>query len=163
MLKIEPNKTGKIEKPLFLNGSEIDYSQEETHLGIKRTDDGKPKATITSKITTSRRAAYALMGAGLHGLNGVSPETSTAMVNTYINQILMSGLDALCLGEKDYELLESHHLKLLRILKHTASSHLNSKTSTVSAFGIPTTGGNTSSTSFITIWQDCTKTQLYRM
>ena len=122
ILKIEPNKTGKIEKPLFLNGSEIDYSQEETHLGIKRTDDGKPKATIEAKITTSRRAAYALMGAGLHGLNGISPEISTAMVNTYIKPILMSGLDALCLGEKDYELLESHHLKLLRSIQHLPTS-----------------------------------------
>ena len=75
-----------------------------------------------SKITTSRRAAYALMGAGLHGLNGVSPEISTAMVNTYIKPILMSGLDALCLEEKDYELLKSHHLKLLRSIQHLPTS-----------------------------------------
>ena len=122
ILKIEPNMRERIEKPLFLNGSEIDYSQEETHLGIKRNLDCKPKATIESKIKASRRAAYALMGAGLHGLNGISPEISIVMINTFIRPILMSGLDALCLGENDYDLLESYHLKLLRCIQHLPTS-----------------------------------------
>ena len=161
ILKIEPNKTGQIEKPLFLSGSETDYSQEETHLGIKTTDDGKPKATIMSKITTSRRAAYAHMGAGLHGLNGTCQSRN---INSYGKHLYKANFDervrCFVFGGKGLWIAGIAPSKIVK--KHTASSHLNSKTSTVSAFGIPTTGGNTSSTSFITIWQDCTKIQLYR-
>jgi hypothetical protein len=46
-----------------------------THLGIERISTGNNrKELFETRITTARRTVFALMGAGLHGLNGVSIE-----------------------------------------------------------------------------------------
>jgi hypothetical protein len=75
--------------PLLLNSSAIDYSKSETHLGIQRSDDGKATETVNNRINTARRAAYALMGAGLHGMNGTGPVVAMTLINTYVLLALM--------------------------------------------------------------------------
>jgi hypothetical protein len=45
-----------------------------THLGIERISTGNNrKELVQTRITAARRTVFALMGAGLHGLNGVNP------------------------------------------------------------------------------------------
>ena len=54
----------------------------ETHLGISRNNKNTNKDTINARIINARCAMYSLMGAGLHGLNGVGPEVAIAQYNT---------------------------------------------------------------------------------
>ena len=72
------------------------------HLSIKCTDDGKATATVMLRICTGRQVSYALMGAGLYGLNGISPEVSVCITNSYVVPAVMYGLEALQLSESDY-------------------------------------------------------------
>ena len=57
--------------PLQFCGSTIEYTNQETHLGLVRTSDGKVTKTVKSCIQTGRQASYKLMGAGLTGVNGI--------------------------------------------------------------------------------------------
>ncbi len=38
---------------------------------------------IEDKIHKARKAAYAMMGAGFHGFNGLCPDVSLNITNTY--------------------------------------------------------------------------------
>ena len=69
-------------------------------MGIERTATGA-SATVSVRIQIGRKVAYALMGAGLYGLNRVSPEVSVNMVNIYIIPAIMLGLETLCLSPID--------------------------------------------------------------
>ena len=104
--------------PMHLNGQPLDYTSQETHLGIERRDDGKATATVHARIKTGRRMVYALMGAGMYGLNGVSPKVSVSMLNTYVIPAVMHGLENLRLSSTDYQELATFHQKLLRNIQH---------------------------------------------
>lgn len=62
------------------------------------------------------------MGAGLHGLNGVSPEVTVTLVNIYVLPAVMYGLETTRLTETDYATLEKYHRTLLRQLQHLPQS-----------------------------------------
>ena len=111
----------KISK-LYLNGEELDYSGKETHLGIERCEDGRVTETVKSRITKARRMSYSLMGAGMHGLNGINPEVSISMINTYVIPALMYGLETLRLGTSNFKELTTFHLKLLKNILHLPKS-----------------------------------------
>ena len=53
---------------------EIEEVQSTKHIGLIRLADGKND--ITSRIQQGRRTLYALLGAGLHGKNGINPDVS---------------------------------------------------------------------------------------
>jgi hypothetical protein len=46
------------------------------------------KMVVKKRIVTARRTVYSLMGAGLHGLNGVNPYVAIHMIQIY--QVLLS-------------------------------------------------------------------------
>ena len=52
---------------------------------------------------------YALMGAGMYGLNGISPEVSIHMVSAYIMPTTRYGLGTFRLTSADYSALASFH------------------------------------------------------
>ena len=87
-----------------------------THLGLEWLK-GKSSPNITSRIQQARRAAYALMGAGLHGGNGLSPHVSLKILNTYIIPRLLYGLEAVILTKKDVDDLNFFHKSILRRLQ----------------------------------------------
>ena len=64
-----------------------------THIGITRSDTNSARPTIDENIRKARRATYSLMGTGLHGENGLDPETSISLLKTYILPILTYGLE----------------------------------------------------------------------
>ena len=104
--------------PLQLNGSTLAYSNSETHLGLERSTDCKASATVSERIKCGRRMAYALMGAGLHGLNGVSPKVSINMLSTYVIPAVMHGLETMKLSTADYKHLNKFHRQMLRQMQH---------------------------------------------
>ena len=103
--------------PLAFNGSHISYSDCETHLGLARTSDGKSNMAVKKGIQTGRRAAYKLMGAGLSGINGMSPLYSRCLVTTYVIPCLLYGLEAMVLDDANYKNLDTYHRGLLRQLQ----------------------------------------------
>ena len=113
---INPSPLG--EAPLRLNNLPVDISHQETHLGLQRTPDSKAEATIKERIKSARRAAYSLMGAGLHGLNGVGPKVSKHLIEIYVTPVLLHSLEALILSEKDYKMLDQFYRTLLRQIQH---------------------------------------------
>ena len=62
-----------------------------THIGITRSDTNSARTTVDVNIRKDRRATYSLMGTGLHGENGLDPETSISLLKTYILPILNKG------------------------------------------------------------------------
>lgn len=112
--------------PLQLNGEHIDYSASEVHLGLKRTDDGSSEAAIRERIQIGRRSANAMMGAGLHGINGLSPYYSRILIQTYVEPAILYGLEALVVKEKDMSALDKSHRALLRQIQSLPDSTANS-------------------------------------
>ena len=110
--------TMKETSPLLLNDQPLEYTSQETHLGLQRKDDGKASATVKARIQTGRRMGFSLMGAGMYGLNGVNPKVSTAMINTYVMPAVMHGLETLRLTPSDYKEMATYHQKLLRNIMH---------------------------------------------
>ena len=64
------------------------------HLGLVRTDDGKPTEAVKKSTQVGRRTAYALMEVGLCGLNDISPHISKTLISTYITPAVLYGLEA---------------------------------------------------------------------
>ena len=54
-----------------IDGRKLEVTSEETHLGIQRMDNCKASKSVGSNIQKARRSAYAMMGAGMHGINGL--------------------------------------------------------------------------------------------
>jgi hypothetical protein len=107
---------------LLLNGSPLALSDREVHLGIHRNSPGTNKNTMEERVKGARRAAYSLMGAGMHGLNGVGPEVAFIQYSVYITPTLLYGLDALIIGKTDLSTLESFYRKDLRYIQHLPPS-----------------------------------------
>ena len=51
------------------------------HVGILRSANSQESA-VDENIKKARRSIYGLMAAGLHGENGLDPETSVQLINT---------------------------------------------------------------------------------
>ena len=64
-----------------------------THIGITRSDTNSARTTVDENIRKARRATYSLMGTGMHGENGLDPETSISLLKNYILPILTYGLE----------------------------------------------------------------------
>lgn len=75
------NGKNQSEKNFTFNGKTLENVQRYKHLGIIRECNSKlsNEVLIEERIKTARCTVYALMGAGLHGLNGVNPEVSISI------------------------------------------------------------------------------------
>ena len=103
-----------------LNGSVLQNVNTATHLGITRDNSSKfgSASVINERITTARRATYALMGAGLHGINGLNPKCSLHLLRAYIVPRLTYGLDAIRLTTKDVASVSQYYKKVLKQIQH---------------------------------------------
>jgi hypothetical protein len=54
------------------------------------------QSTVNENIKKATRALYSLMGVGLHGENGIDPETTISLLRTYVLPILYYGLEITC-------------------------------------------------------------------
>ncbi|VDI27647.1 Hypothetical predicted protein [Mytilus galloprovincialis] len=94
----------------------------ETEEGFWNMDDKPmPKKnsvllTVEENIKKARRTLYSLMGSGLHGTNGLDPETILTLVKTYVLPILTYGLEILIPKGKSLTTLNLYHKKLLKQL-----------------------------------------------
>ena len=84
-----------------------------THLGIERISTGNNgKELVQTRITTAR-TVFALMGAGLNGLNGVNPKVTIHLIQIYVMPRLLYGLEITTLKQNEIQKLEIYLKKLL--------------------------------------------------
>jgi hypothetical protein len=75
------NANKQREKQEWKLGGKIEEVDSTTHIGIFRELRGKND--IESRIKKGRRTSYALLGAGLHGKNGINPYISYKLYTTF--------------------------------------------------------------------------------
>ena len=65
---------------------------ETMHMGILRSSNTED-TVVRENIAKARRTLYSLMASGLHGENGLDPETCTHLLQIYILPVLVYGLE----------------------------------------------------------------------
>ncbi len=107
-----------------LGDSDIPIQDTLTHLGLERSSPDFPDCNIQARINLARRTVYALLGTGIHGVNGLNPSTSIHIFKVYVQSRFLSGLEALVIPRKLLEELNKYHLGYLRAIQgmpqHTA-------------------------------------------
>ena len=98
-----------------ITGEVIPIEKSAKHLGLMRSD--RMSTTLDAKLASGRSALYSLMGAGLHGVNGLNPMVSIHILKIYIIPIMTHGLEAMILPQKCIESLESSFRRTLRQLQ----------------------------------------------
>ena len=96
-----------------LGTDEMSPSNDYTHLGLNwSTNNQGPD--VENKIELARSTAYALLGVGLHGDNGLDPGTSLRIISTFVTPRLLYGLDSVRLTKKDMTSLDTFYKQLLK-------------------------------------------------
>ena len=120
---IKISSGGQSENPeLTFNHNPIDYSNQETHLGLVRTADGRNALAVANRIAAGRKTAYQLMGAGLHGVNGMSPAITKSLIQVYVLPAMTYGIESLRLTSKELDEMEKYYRSLLRMLQALPTS-----------------------------------------
>ena len=67
-------------------------------------------------IQKARKVTYSLMASGLHGENGLDPESSLSMLQTYVLPVLTYGLEVIVPTNKALTTLETQYKKTIKQL-----------------------------------------------
>ena len=96
-----------------LDGVQMPKVDKSMHVGICRSSDTGESA-VTENVKKARRTMYSLMSAGLHGENGLDPETLLHLYQIYVLPVLLYGMEVVFPRPKYMEVLEKfnkHNLK----------------------------------------------------
>ena len=99
-----------IQEPQFeLNGQKLSNVSVAAHLGIKRgiTTNRTGDESIYQNISM----AYSLFASGLHGQNGLDPQTTMHLIRIYIIPVLLYGLEIVLLNKSLIDRLELYQKK----------------------------------------------------
>ena len=121
---IEPELTKQkgnpTSKPLVwkLGEEPMPIVKKASHLGICRSSSIKKIEieTVKQNISKMQRAIYSLFPVGLHGENGLDPETCLHLISIYILPVLTYGLEIILPEATGLQALELCHKKLLKIV-----------------------------------------------
>ena len=115
LLKILPTLRGQDpeEADITLKGQPMPVVQETMHMGILRSANSQ-ESSVEENIKKARHTTYAVMAAGLHGENGLDPETSFQLTYTYILPILVYGLEVVLPNRTLMDKLERVYKKFLK-------------------------------------------------
>ena len=101
-----------------IDGRKLEVSDQETHLGIQRLNNGKATKSVEHNIQKARRASYALVGVGMHGVNGLHVRVNLHLWNCYVMPRLTYGLEVLALTETNINDLDAYQRQTFRRLLH---------------------------------------------
>ena len=97
-----------------LGDNQLKLSDSAVHLGITRAGKKESSINVNDRVKLARRTSYSLMNTGLHGANGLSPETSYVIYRAYVLPRLLYGLDVLSLTQGQVDQLSRYHIQTLR-------------------------------------------------
>jgi hypothetical protein len=101
-----------------LNERNLSASEQETHLGVERIPNGRAVKAVEHNIQRARRAAYALMGAGMHGVNGLHIRLNLKLWNCYVLPRLLYGLEVLPMTQSGLDQVDAYQRQTMRRLLH---------------------------------------------
>ena len=92
---MQHNVKDQVEVDFSFTDKKLENVQSYNYLGLIRESSNKlsNNLPIEDRIKTTRNTAYALMGAGFHGLNGINPEVAMCIWQTYVRPRLLYGLE----------------------------------------------------------------------
>ncbi|VDI19068.1 Hypothetical predicted protein [Mytilus galloprovincialis] len=107
-----------------INKNPMSVVEHSTHIGIQKCQKNSTKLTAEENMKKARRSLYGLMGTGLHGKNGLDPETALTVLYTYVMPILTYGLDILLPSGRILDSIHQFHKKMIKqilsLAKNTA-------------------------------------------
>ena len=112
IVSINMKKEQDKEPQIKLGDNNIQNVEQSKHLGIERNRKNTPDTE--ARIKTGRQTVYALMGAGMHGCNGISPIISFSMWTTFVTPRILHGIEMLDIRQKDLHSLETFQRKCLK-------------------------------------------------
>ena len=118
---MQHNVKNQTDEIFLLNETQLESVHSYKHLGLIRESNSKlsNNLLIEDRIKTARNTAYALTGAGFHGLNGINPEVSVCIIwQTYVRPRLVYGLESINLSKCDIQKLELYQRTLIRQILH---------------------------------------------
>ena len=122
-----------------INGEKMPVVKEVTHMGIKRSAVSND-VTVDENIKKARKTMYSLMGPGLHGYNGLDPETSVQLYQVYVVPTLVYGLELILPEQRLVDSLERTNKKFLKHIlslpNTTADSAVYILTGTIPVEGV---------------------------
>ena len=98
---------------ITMKGQNMPVVTQTMHVGILRSANSQETA-VDENIKKARRSIYGLMAAGLHGENGLDPETSVQLINTYVLPVLVYGLEVVLPNKTLIDKLERVYRKFLK-------------------------------------------------
>lgn len=112
VLVVEPTKaklkTSDSNFAWALGGVEMPQVKKTTHMGMMRTGVLSDSLGVESNIQKARRSLYSLMPAGLHGENGLDPESAIHVFQLYVLPVLLYGLEVAVPTKHNLELVERY-------------------------------------------------------
>lgn len=96
-----------------LGDDQVTVAPDFTHLGL-HWSEGNLTPNIEVRIQLARRTAYALMGVGLHGRNGLDPAAALSLITTFVMPRMLYGLNATILQDSHIKQITMYHRTLLR-------------------------------------------------
>ncbi len=106
----------------YMGENEIPAVEVGEHLGVTRDSSGGPCAQIRSNIKKARGALYSLMGAGLHGKNGLPQDTCVHLYKIHVSPILTYGLGIFSVDDNDIKPMEQFQKTTLKQLLSLADN-----------------------------------------
>ena len=102
------------------------------HMGIMRSANTQ-KSAVQENIKKARRTIHSVMGIGLHGENGLDPDTSFHLLQIYVIPILVYGLEVVSSTDGHLDKLDKIHKKFIFTTTECGgSSHIHHCRSTSS-------------------------------
>ena len=110
---IAKRTTTKNEPGVTLKGEPMPVVSETMHMGILRSSDTQETA-VQENIAKAQRTLSSLMASGLHGENGLDPETCAHLLQIYVLPVLVYGLEVILPKPALVEKLNKVYKKMLK-------------------------------------------------
>lgn len=101
-----------------LGSRQMPVVESATHMGFLRTSTNQELEAVESSIQKAKRTLYSLMEFGLHGENGLDPETALSLLQTYVLPVLTYRREVIIPTGHPLSILDIQYKK---IIKHILS------------------------------------------
>ena len=113
-MKMDSVKNYPEGKTWQIGDREMPVVENTTHMGILRSSSNQERQAVESNIQKAKQTVYSLISTGLHGENGLDPETEISLLQTYVFPVLYYGLEIIIPTGKILNVLAIQQKKLLK-------------------------------------------------